>query len=267
MSWIPDGATSQLHQLLPHRTARAISARLGALGLRSGRYTFDKDYFCTPTHQNAYWAGLLAADADIQETRDYLSLKLKETDNELIRRFARDTGFSGQLYYYTQHDKRTGNTYESAQIRVYGCKSWISDLRRLWNITGRKSLTLKPPELPDVAPYLLSFLVGFIDGDGSIQALVDSKDRHYLRLQLSGTKEFLDWAKRIFDNLVPNTHWQESNVRRNGNMYDLIITGRRAVLITQILHQQPVTKLARKWDRVPLSAQKPNDILPLRLFD
>jgi hypothetical protein len=237
----------ELSALFPRRTTRAISARLAHLGIKSGKYTFDRHFFEPPNVQNSYWAGVLAADGDIQDNRVWVSLKVQRTDRVLIERFARATAFSGPIYdYESATDERTGKRYLSSQVRVYGCSEWIRDLQVLWNISNRKSLTLQAPSASHSFENCLAYVIGLIDGDGSI-ALVAGK---YLRLQMSGTRAILQWAASILEDIVPSTG-RRATVRDNREMCDFIVTGRRAVKLLQVLKAVSVEKMDRKWNKVP----------------
>jgi hypothetical protein len=177
---------------------------------------------------------------------NFLTLKVKLTDRTLVERFRRDTGFTGDLYdYRSAVDKRTGKSYPSSIVRVHGCAEWITDPKTNWNIADRKSLTLSAPCHLSLE-QAESYLIGLIDGDGSI-AVVDK--RRYLRLQLSGARGILDWAATFIDDLVPPGRLR-STVRPNGSMYDFIITGERAVAVLGVLDKVPVAKLERKWQKV-----------------
>jgi hypothetical protein len=235
-----------LATLLPKRTKKAIVARALYLGDRTEPITYNKKFFKSPNLQNSYWAGLIAADGDVQVARSFVTLKLKQTDESLIELFRLAIGYSGEILRYTSKvDPRTGKCYDSSLIRLGSCSELINDLKLNWNITGKKSLTLKALMITKRS-LKLSYLIGLIDGDGHIKRIT-----HYkcLRLQLSGTRKILEWAKEIFDDLAP-PKFRSSNVRPNGRMFDLIVTGRRAEIIAAELMKVPVGRLERKWNAV-----------------
>lgn len=237
---------ASLATLLPGRSSGAIQARLQLLGFRTGRLSHDTDFFALPDRLNSYWAGVLAADGDIQEKRGWITLKLKRADQDTVARFKSDVQFSGSIYEYESAvDKRTGKTYRSSQVRVYACRKWIEDLSGNWNLRGRKSLTLEPP-IGLSMPNALAYIVGVIDGDGSIQRVGPQR---YLRLQVSGTRPLLEWIKVIFDSIAPTKYYRDAQVRPNGSMFDLVITGERAKTILAVLDSVPVEKMPRKWNK------------------
>lgn len=60
-----------------------------------------------------------------------------------------------------------------------------ADLLKNFNITNNKSLTLISPELP---PELIdAFIIGYIDGDGSIGLYNSENTQKFLRISILGT--------------------------------------------------------------------------------
>ena len=90
----------ELLMLLPGRTKQGISWQATIRGLKSDRsitnrrLAFDgHDYFATPTMENCYWAGFIAADGCVSEKRGVLYLY--QAARDVIERFSACIGHNG----------------------------------------------------------------------------------------------------------------------------------------------------------------------------
>src|SRR5690606_13503507 len=66
--------------------------------------------------------------------------------------------------------KSTHNIYSCGKNQIrYNIYSdiWFDDLYKFWNILPNKTLYLNPPNITDLN-LCLSYIIGLIDGDGSI---------------------------------------------------------------------------------------------------
>ena len=120
------------------------------------------------------------------------------------------------------------------------CKEICEDLLINFNITPRKSLTLKPP-LKIKDDYLkMCYIKGVIDGDGSVCNN---------RIVIYGTKELLEWIKENFDNWIPKNNRKTSMVRQiQNNLYVYTIGSSRKDYIYVKFKSLKCDYLERKWD-------------------
>jgi len=121
----------------------------------------------------------------------------------------------------------------------------LLDLKHNFNLTERKTLTLLPPyQLPE--PLAEAFIIGLIDGDGSIHTFDYS--RTTLRLDVAGTLAVVTWVKAWFQK------WCGAGVKlpriqehHGGTLYSLRLQARNAERVAGRLLSVDVPKLDRKW--------------------
>ena len=147
------------------------------------------DYFARIDRpQQAYVAGLLAADGNVLERQKRISLELSIRDLELVEQ-VRDEFAPG--FPVRRRVRRTGRT--SAVLAITSAEL-CADLAAL-GISPRKSLILRWPQhlKGDLAR---AFLLGYFDGDGFVTW--SRTGRHaYPRWGLYGTKSFLTSAMQL----------------------------------------------------------------------
>jgi hypothetical protein len=125
----------------------------------------------------------------------------------------------------------------------------ISDLKNNFNITPQKSLTLQPPNLD--YKHALCFIIGIIDGDGSIFLQKQKKDKNNsIVLSIINTRFILEWVKDIFGD-VGTISYNMKNYHENTAKYR--VTRKQAEsLIWNMLSISELTdvRLKRKWDKI-----------------
>lgn len=201
-------------------------------------YDVRQDCFDKITLESCYWGGFFAADGNIASTsRDAnkLSLELQTRDIDHLRQFRDFVGFDGPI-------RQT--KCNTARIEIYS-KNIKERLESVFNIVPRKSLILQPPNLLE-QNFILAYIVGYLDGDGSIFWFDNNKR---LGVSFDGSKYLLDWIKYYIDLLVP--YKTISNVRKahNAKSYQYTITGKRAYHVIDLLMTITVPRLVRKWNK------------------
>lgn len=129
------------------------------------------------SEDKAYWLGFLYADGYVsggKERRIELSLQL--SDENHLHKFKQFLDYKGEI------------KKDSFRCRLYFRNEKITnDLIRL-GCTPRKSLTLKFPNEKQVPrQYILHFIRGYIDGDGSLMC-----SEHHKGISVIGTQSFLN---------------------------------------------------------------------------
>jgi len=141
-----------------------------------------RDYFkVIDMNEKAYWLGFLAADGAIfSNGRQYsVTLDLQPRDLHWLTRY-RDTIAPGAKI--TRHGDRSYSV-------CIGSQELVQDLVNL-GIGPRKSNTLEWPRIPE--PFVIPFLLGYFDGDGSFSPRASRRDYQWLLL---GTLDFLTRAR------------------------------------------------------------------------
>ena len=203
---------------------------------RWSRPYVQHEYFATiddPTR--AYVAGLLAADGNVLELQQRVSLELSRRDRELVH-LVRDElapGFPVR--------ERLGQTGAGSVVFAITSPQLCADLARI-GVTPRKSLTLCwPRELDPISSR--SFLLGYFDGDGFITR---SRNGQYLyeRWALLGTAPFLTSAMQVISR---ETGIASRRIRRHWrNIHTLHINGADARAVDEWIHSGSSLGLARK---------------------
>lgn len=206
-------------------------------------YTYDEEFFDSPNPKSAYWAGFLAADGCISLPKGLLSLELKGEDSYQVENFKSAVKYTGPAYYGSV--KLNNKLYQKTRLALNCAWPLIVQLQKHYNIGPRKSFSLQPPNLSK-KELIKSYIVGYIDGDGSISLL---DERHPFRLRAVGTYYLLSWIKQKFDVYYPS-EGRISRVYQARNIYEYAIQGKRAEKILSDLSKLDVPFLKRKWDKV-----------------
>lgn len=206
------------------------------------KYELNHLFFDNKSLLNCYWAGFIAADGCLWSNSNAIAIKISSKDRVILDRFKEDIEYTGNILEVSSQNQ--------CRIIIHSSKL-RSDLHTSFNIHPAKSMTLMPPNLTD-EDLIKSFIVGYIDGDGSICKIGVGKKNCTTKLGICGTKEFLEWILSWFNIWTEPTKAKKSiQERRKGkNVYELCIYGNRAGKLISILNDVPVRKLARKWSKI-----------------
>lgn len=216
------------------------------------KYTYDENYFSIPNINNTYWAGFWAADGCVSQ--DYCEiLTLSNKDKEHLEKFRNDIKLSKEIRVFFRKDEKAIREYCS--LTVYS-KQWKEDLNKNYNITPKKTLTLQPPNITD--KYLIdAFIIGYIDGDGSIG--LDKNNKIYL--QIVGTKKVLEWMQNRFSEIIScnNKNMTSGCIIPTKKVFTFRISHDPALILLKHFNTINVYKMARKWNKVELAVPSENN--------
>ncbi len=160
----PETPTEELLELFPNRTWDAL--KLMAEKLKIKRYyntqrISSAKILLEETNETYYWLGFLMADGHFSENRLSLTLGIKDVNH--LEKFAKFIGCNLRIY--------ETNTSVSLMDTKY-----IPKIREKFNIVNDK--TYNPCNISNINNYdlLMSLIIGFIDGDGSIRLVYKRKD-------------------------------------------------------------------------------------------
>jgi hypothetical protein len=185
-----------------NRTYFSVMAHAEGMGLKSGslkkKYSYNEDYFSKLTLESCYWAGFIAADGCLFEPRKSLSISLAIKDKQHLIKFKEAIEFTGKVK--ESYTTCNGKKFKICTLRIYNCGNIWKDLINIFNITPKKSLTLVPPNL-NINSLIEAFIIGYIDGDGSIgEQRLSSNLNDTLYFNVIGTNNLLSWIKSYFIN-------------------------------------------------------------------
>lgn len=207
------------------------------LGIKKNTKRYQNDnFFSEYNKESCYWAGFIAADGWVTENQ--IGIELSQRDRDHLENFVKILKGNVKI---GNRDRR-GFKYSSIHINS---KQMIKDLKNNFNIIPNKSLILKPPvEMPK--EYIIDFLRGYFDGDGSIGW---HKYNNIVRFVIcSGSKEFLKWITEYIKDEY-NINIRIKNVKLK-NLYTISTSGKYARKIFKRLYKNsgPNLRLERKYN-------------------
>ena len=216
------------------RSWSAVRNRASYLGMTGSsnlgrKYSANTEFFSTPNIINSYWAGFIAADGCVSDG-GRLSIGLAVVDVAHLDRLCLDLDYTGGVKMYGAGPKLTVHS-----------KKIVRDLKDNFNITPRKSTTLKPPNIN--GGLAMAYICGVIDGDGSIS----SKPR----ITIYGTGLLLEWIRGHFESWTTESKYRRSKVRKiQRHLHSYKVSSRRASEVAEKLLSVDVPRLSRKWSEL-----------------
>lgn len=171
------------------------------------KYQCNDDYFEIPNEENSYWAGFIAADGCVSQLRETcqkkLAIALQGLDITHLEKFKTDIEFQGPILKGKTNYKYKGvvSVKDTCLVQVTSTKL-CDDLFKNYNVTPKKSLTLKPPKNLSFENSI-AFIKGYIDGDGWIQPKRDAQWASII--SMLGTLEMVTWIRDIFEIILDKT--------------------------------------------------------------
>lgn len=215
-------------------------------------YTINDDFFANPNLLNCYYAGWLAADGNVSD-KGYLNVGISEKDIGIFENFLTDAESN---YKISKHLAK--GLFPSIAIKIKSNKI-CHDLSNNFNITPRKSSTLKPPNITDTN-LIDAFIVGYIDGDGCI-CLSDGKKQKALSIDVIGTLEILKWIRTRFSQISGRSILAMHKKGEN-NTVGFNISDKTARSVFTHLYKVGVPKMSRKW-----SLEKYNHAISFKKYE
>lgn len=202
------------------------------------KYSCNDGFFLKPNKRNSYWAGFIAADGHIHDKEARLSVRLANRDYEHLCILKEDLSYNNNV-----------KIWGKAAVLSLNSRQIVNDLEKNFNVVTKKSFTLTPPAHLS-ALHSLCFIIGYIDGDGSLSSsVVRSHGGRHPCLSVLGTYSVIAWIQQVLNELTPCDHLKLSLHPNNQTRY-FSISGKGARKIISELRQiQGLPKLRRKWNR------------------
>lgn len=187
------------------------------------------------SEESAYWLGFLYADGCLSEnSRIGVMLQIRDKNHlEKLKNF---------LEWDNQVKVRQNGQYTRCEL-VFRCKPMFQNLLEL-GCHPRKSKDLLFPnrvQVPD--NFLIPFIRGYCDGDGSLGKLKKG-NIYYPRLSFCGTYSFID-------EMLNRTKWKRNKIRvRKDGLALIEWQGKYAKEIGHLLYDNANIYLDRKFEIV-----------------
>lgn len=202
------------------------------------KYNIDEKVFNKKTIISSYWAGFIAADGCIRVRKHgqkNLVITLANKDREHLEKFKAFLKSDKPIYNY----KSRACSFEISNNKI------INDLLNNFNITEKKTFTLKPPNLEgDLA---LSFIIGYVDGDGCFY--INKKDDQ-IDLSITGTEPILRFVEKNLNQLLDIDTKRKLYDKNNNEIYSIRWGKQQCRKIINSLENlvRQLPTLNRKWN-------------------
>jgi len=143
------------------------------------------DNYCLESHNGAWLLGFVAADGYLPITKGAkyrITITLARKDEDILHLIAQELGYEGPIYQFTASDGVSLSSSLSFSSKILRQKF------EEYGIVNNKTFQLK--ELPNLPKeYMLDFIRGYFDGDGSIY---EPRGKKINTNFTSANKEFLE---------------------------------------------------------------------------
>jgi len=164
-------------------------------------FKLDEKIFSNLNLESYYWAGFIAADGNIYNNQLTICLQARDNDHlEKLRQFIK----TDQKLNY----RKCGHPV----LKISNSKI-CKDLLDNFNISPKKSLTLRAPLIKN-SESIDAFILGYIDGDGSLY-INNISGLDYFKISVLGTEDLLTFIKKRFDNLL---NQKSANIKKYKNI-------------------------------------------------
>lgn len=172
------------------------------------KYNYQEDIFDQiDCHEKAYWLGFLMGDGNINAKHNVIQIALCSKDISHLYKF---NLFANSNYLIKTHKrsckfKKYYSNIEYSKLTI-SSPQWVKSLAKL-NVIPNKTFKEKLPNINEI--YYNSFILGFLDADGSWIKNKDRNNHRYIQFSLLGNKEFLTDIQNI---LVKNCEVNKNKI-------------------------------------------------------
>jgi len=209
----------------------------------------DKNFKWTP--ELAYVVGLLVTDGCLSS--DGRHIIMKSSDLQLLRTFKKCLSLSNGIKQTFNNGWATRPAYrlQFGNVQLY---RWLLKI----GLTPRKTYTIEKIKIPN--KFFRDFIMGHIDGDGSIWSYKDYYNtyknpkyiykRLWVRLMSASEKHMIWWRKKVTERLNVSGHFSERKPWRDDqttSTWNLKFGKKESIkLLSQIYYNSDVPCLLRK---------------------
>lgn len=161
-------------------------------------YSCNNTYFDNiDTMNKAYLLGFICADGFLT-TFNEVGIGVSQADEDVVKFFQKELLSNKPLHY-----KEDSQGHKSVELRIQNYN--LANALKSYSIIPNKSLVLNIETVIQTAnlneEQISVFLLGYFDGDGCISIGTNAKTgQKYFEMNITGTKETLNYFYRYFDN-------------------------------------------------------------------
>lgn len=239
----------KLLECFPNRTYKQLMCKARILGVKSKINRKRKGslrFLDTLNPNSAYWWGFIMADGHLSPKGEFI-ITLSEKDKNHLSVLAELLNCEMRLLSKKSKYNLNGSTF--VEIRI-GDKKFVNKWYNILNYINPK--TINPPKLDIFFEYdlLIYFLIGFIDGDGSIWRHNNIENKIgsiSLKIELHPSWESI--LNLICDN-VYKFYNIKFNIKVNKKGYVQAVISSQEDLIKLYQYVHNCNYMKRKWDKV-----------------
>lgn len=237
-----------------NRTRNAVQCKVMKLGLKKDKIQKFNEYYFDEIDSNdkAYWLGFIYADGWIEQKDGHYSLGIELNEKDSFHLTLFNKFLNGNVCVSNRertvcfdNERYTVNS-KLCSIKYYS-KHMVESLNK-YNIVPNK--TYKKTGLPKIPEeYMLSFLHGYFDGDGSF--FLKNKKRKYYGFNYTSYNKIIleDIRKYLYENYNISSYIYLS--KNNSNVWQLIIASQKDVKVfAELLLNDNFVFLKRKNDLI-----------------
>lgn len=257
---------AQIVPLLDNKEYYATRSKAQRLGLFRDRsvtklpikYFHDTEFWSIPNELNNYMAGIVATDGCIYLSKNNTNIfayKVAVKDEKLINLFIKELKFTGKKMYCQSKSPHSDNISKLVYINIGNFDKNAAYLKEHFNLIPNKTKRLGPTNLKDDKLNLF-FLLGAVEGDGSVEYGEVNGYRSCNIGISSCSRVFLVWIKDLIDRVFPFTMYSSMrealiSYHKEDHYYRFYVGGLRAAIIINYfrsIRTENIGILSRKWD-------------------
>ena len=198
--------------------------------------TCDDNYFSNIDSVNKAWLlGFLASDGTVRAERNEMKIGLSSIDREILEKIKEELKISRNISDYV-----TNNGFSVSEL-IWTSAQQKNDLAKYSIVPNKTYINFHLPHF-DNKNYTLAYILGYIDGDGSISV---SKE-NYLRIRIVSYQEnILNDIIRFLQENYQITY----SLSKNRNIYELSISTQYAKTILKDMYNLGSLHLDRKYQK------------------
>ncbi len=243
----PNGSTSEMMEYLKikYTTLKCAAQRFNVKRNDDLKYLNKVKPLLSNTYQNWYWLGLLMADGWLGDNGD-LKISLSEIDVEHLKKLGKYLDVNVTKTNGLTYNNKTSKDFYTIAVRdVINTKI----LKDRFKITTKKSINACSLKCLNSESKLISFFIGFIDGDGCITQNKITKNANMIRIQCHSS--WFDNFEFLSDEIYKYLGIKFRVYIDTQGFVKMVLTKNKEMkILKETILKYNLTVLNRKWDKI-----------------